>query len=124
MNKRILVLATLVFAFAVAGFAQAKKQTTKAEPVKYELAAIKVESAVCNSCANTIEKALKKVGGVKSAKVDIDKKVATVKYVATKANLSQLETAIANAGYDANDTTRNKAAYDKLDACCKIDGDM
>lgn len=123
MNKRIIFLAMMTFIFVVVGFAQVKKQAVKAEPVKYELASIKVESAVCNSCANTIEKALKKVDGVKSAKVDIDKKVATVKYVAAKATLAQLETAVSNAGYDANDMKRNKAAYDKLDDCCKIDGD-
>lgn len=122
MNKRIVFLALLTFIFVAMGFAQAKKSAAKADPVKYELASIKVESAVCNSCANTIEKALKKVDGVKSVKVDIDKKVANVKYVAVKATLTQLETAISNVGYDANDMKRNKAAYDKLDDCCKIEG--
>ncbi len=122
--KQILVLFLSFSMISTLGVAQTKQQKNDNKPAaKVETVSIKVESAVCGSCANTIEKALKKVDGVKSAKVDIDKKVATVNYSAAKANLSQLETAISNSGYDANDTKRNKAAYDKLDDCCKIDGD-
>lgn len=122
--KRILVLFLAFAMISTLGVAQTKQQKKDNKPAtKVETVSINVESAVCGSCAKTIEKALKNVDGVKSAKVDIDKKVAEVKYVASKANLSQLETAIATAGYDANNTKRNKDAYEKLDACCKIDGD-
>jgi copper chaperone CopZ len=68
-----------------------------------------------------VTKAVKKVDGVKSAKVDVKKKTATVTFVSEKATLAQLEKAIADAGYDANNTERNQAAFEKLDECCKIE---
>jgi copper chaperone CopZ len=83
---------------------------------------IKVPTIVCGSCVTTVTKALKKVDGVKTAKVDLKKKTATVKYASTKVTVDKLEKAITMAGYDANNLKRNPEAYEKLDACCK--GDM
>ena len=83
---------------------------------------IKVPTIVCNSCVTTVTKALKNVDGVKTAKVDLKKKTATVTYASTKVTVDKLEKAIAAAGYDANNVKRNPEAYEKLDACCK--GDM
>ncbi|MCX6143267.1 MAG: heavy-metal-associated domain-containing protein [Ignavibacteriales bacterium] len=82
---------------------------------------IKVPTIVCGSCVTTVTNALKKVDGVKTAKVDLKKKTATVTYASTKATVDKLEKAIADAGYDANDVKRNPEAYEKLDACCKTD---
>jgi hypothetical protein len=31
-----------------------------------------------------------------------------------------MENAVAQAGYDANETKRDAEAYDALDACCKV----
>ncbi|MCI0708279.1 MAG: heavy-metal-associated domain-containing protein [Ignavibacteriae bacterium] len=93
--------------------------TTEKQPM-VQVASIKVESAVCGTCGNTITDALKKVDGVQEASVDIEKKIATVKYASDKADLPKLEKAISDAGYDANDTKANPEAYDKLDECCKI----
>ena len=39
-----------------------------------------------------------------------------------KCPLTQIETAISNAGYKANDKEAVKSAYDKLPRCCKVDG--
>ena len=83
---------------------------------------IKVPTIVCGSCVSTVTKALKKVDGVKTAKVDLKKKTATVTYASTKVTVDKLERAIGAAGYDANNVKRNPEAYEKLDACCK--GDM
>jgi copper chaperone CopZ len=82
---------------------------------------IKVPTIVCGSCVTTVTKALKNVDGVKTAKVDLKKKTATVKYTSAKVTLEKLENAIADAGYDANSVKRNPEAYEKLDACCKTD---
>lgn len=89
---------------------------------KVETVAIKVESIQCNMCVKTIEGALTSVDGVTSAEVDLKAKTATVQFLPAKVNLGSLEQAIAKAGYDANETKRDVEAYEKFDACCKIDG--
>ena len=43
-------------------------------------------------------------------------------YNSEKVSLTQIETAISNAGYKANDKEAVKSAYDKLPRCCKVDG--
>ncbi|MCX6135199.1 MAG: heavy-metal-associated domain-containing protein [Ignavibacteriales bacterium] len=97
-----------------------KAETTKTA-AKVETAIVKVPTVVCGMCVSTITKALKTVEGVKSTKIDLKKKTATVTYASTKVSLSQIEKAISNAGYDANNIKRDPAAYEKLDACCKTD---
>ncbi|MEK7729861.1 MAG: heavy metal-associated domain-containing protein [candidate division KSB1 bacterium] len=84
---------------------------------------INVPTIQCNSCAKNIEKALQGLDGVKSAKVNLGTKVAAVSFDADKLQLAEVEKAIAAAGYDANDTKREAAAYDALDACCKVPED-
>ena len=85
---------------------------------------VSVPTIVCNSCVTNITKALKKVPGVKSTKVNLKEKTATVSYVATKVSVQKIEKAISDAGYDANNVKRDPAAYEKLDACCKIDSKL
>jgi periplasmic mercuric ion binding protein len=120
--KRIITVA-IVAGLALTTLAAQTKQTTeiKGSIAKMETAVVKVPTIVCNSCVSTITKALKKVDGVKTTKIDLEKKIATVTYVSTKTTLSKIEKAIAKAGYDANDLKRDPAAYEKLDACCKAD---
>ena len=103
----------LVFGMLFAG-CEKKKQL--------ETATIKASSMVCGSCAKTIEKAVYKVDGVKEVDVDIKSKIVQVKLVPGQTNVETVEMAISDAGYDANNRKRDAAAYDKLDACCKIDG--
>ncbi len=87
-----------------------------------ETATVKATSMVCETCAKNVKDAVFAVEGVKSVDVDMKEKVVTVKYVPSQTNLETLERAVTDAGYDANDKKRDQAAYDKLDACCKIDG--
>jgi mercuric ion binding protein len=120
--KRIISL-VVIAALALTTLAAQTKQTaeTKQGKAKVETTVVKVPTVVCNSCVSTITKALKKVDGVKATKIDLEKTTATVTYVSTKTTLPMIEKAIANAGYDANNTKRDPAAYEKLDACCKAD---
>jgi periplasmic mercuric ion binding protein len=122
MKRLISMLVISLFALGIVAAQPKQKATTKATDVKLETTVIQVPTMVCNSCASTITKAVKKVVGVKTAKVDVKKKTATVSFASMKTNLSQIEKAIADAGYDANDTKRNPEAFEKLDACCKVDG--
>ena len=80
---------------------------------------VKIPSAQCDVCKENITKALKKVSGIKSFNVDIDKKIVHVNFNKDLTDLSKIEKAITLAGYDANNRKADKDAYLKLDDCCK-----
>ena len=54
-----------------------------------------------------------------SINVNVKKKETTVKYITDRINEEEVKTAIANAGYDANDVSANPESYKKLPTCCK-----
>lgn len=58
-----------------------------------------VQNMTCELCPITVKKALGKVPGVADAKIDLDKKTATVKFDADKASVASLVSATTNAGY-------------------------
>lgn len=120
--KHVLSLFLAILMISALGIAQTKQQKKDKKPAaKIETATIKVESAVCGSCESIIEAAAKRNGGAQEASVDIEKKIATVKFNPEKTSLSKIEHAIADAGYDANAVDRNEEAYEKLDSCCKVE---
>ena len=121
MKRSIWLFIAAILTVAV-GSAQLKQNAdAKKADAQVLKTIIKVPTMVCGSCVTTVTNALKKVDGVKTAKVDLKKKTATVTYASTKVTLDKLEKAISEAGYDANTIKRNPEAYEKLDACCKGD---
>lgn len=98
-----------------------KKQNDSAA-AKMETVNINLPSMVCGNCAKTIRKAIYGVEGVKDVNVDVEKKVAEVKFVSLQTNIQAIEEAVTEAGYDADNRKRNPEAYEKLEKCCKIDG--
>lgn len=60
---------------------------------------IKVSGMACAGCSGAVEKALSRLGGVSSAKVDLAKKTAYVDYDSTKVSLQDLKKAVEGAGY-------------------------
>jgi copper chaperone CopZ len=84
---------------------------------------IKVPTIQCGSCKANVEEALQALDGIRSATVDLEKKIAQASFDPAKTNLAAMEKAIAMAGYDANDTKRDPQAYADLDACCKLPED-
>ena len=60
-----------------------------------------MQKMTCSLCSITVQKALEKVPGVAGAKVDYDKKTATVKFDPEKANLAALVRATTDAGFPA-----------------------
>jgi copper ion binding protein len=111
MKSRYLMLAAISVCLSSCRPTQAVESTT-----------IQAKSMVCGSCAKTIEKAVYRVEGVKEVTVDLDRKMVEVKFVSAQTNVQTIEAAISDAGYDANSRKRNPDAYEKLAACCKIDG--
>lgn len=111
MKKLTLVLCLM--AGAVTGtFAQAKKKTQAT-------VTIQTPSVQCEMCKDRIENFMKKEEGVTKTVVDFKRHTAKVTYWTDRTNPENIKTAIANAGYDADDVTANPEAYKKLPKCCK-----
>ena len=82
-------------------------------------AKISTPTVQCDMCKERIETYLKRYDGVTSVNVNVKKKETTVKYLTDRTNIEQIKTAIANAGYDADDVPANPEAYKALPKCCK-----
>lgn len=92
------------------GFAQQAKPFT----VK-----INTPSVQCEKCKKRIEDYLKVEEGIIKINVDFKQKKTTVSYLTDRTNLENIKTAIANAGYDAEDVKAALDVYLKLPTCCK-----
>ena len=58
-----------------------------------------VQNMTCELCPITVKKALDKVPGVASTKIDLARKTATVKFDPERANVAAMVKATTNAGY-------------------------
>lgn len=82
-------------------------------------AVIKTPTVQCDMCKEKIEGFLAHQYGITSVKVDVKKKTTTVTWLTDRTNIEVIKTAIANAGYDADDVTADETAYKRLPKCCK-----
>ena len=106
----ILIISCLLFTSTL-GFAQDKKVAT-----------IKIKtSAVCGQCKDRIEQGMAYAKGIRDITLDVDSKIATVKYSTSKTSPDEIRKGISKLGYDADDVPADKAAYEKLPPCCKKD---
>lgn len=79
-----------------------------------------VKSSVqCEMCDEAIQKAFKKVSGVESVKVDLEKQEVTVKFDSDKTSEERIKRILTKIGYDADDEPADPKAYKKLPNCCK-----
>jgi mercuric ion binding protein len=76
-------------------------------------------SAICGTCKNIIEKALKSTNGVSEALLNIKSKEVKVKYNPDLLSADQVRLVIINSGYNADEHPRNAEAYSALPECCK-----
>jgi copper ion binding protein len=112
-----IVLLVMLIGLLLTGCRQ--KQTEQPAAVNLETITISTSSIMCGMCVTTIEKAVSDVDGVENVEVDLEKKTTTVKFDKVKLDIAALEKSISEAGYDANETPRNREAYDGLPGCCK-----
>lgn len=84
-----------------------------------EIATIKTPTVQCDECKKRIESYLSREEGVQKVVVDYKKKTTKVTYLVDRTSIENVKTAIANAGYDADDVTADPEAYKKLPRCCK-----
>ena len=103
----------LSFVFCLHGNAQQQKPIT---------VNISTPTVQCDMCKRKIEDHLKYEEGVTKVMVYPKQKKTTVTYLTDRTNLENIKTAIANAGYDAEEVKAAKDAYDKLPSCCKKPG--
>jgi periplasmic mercuric ion binding protein len=82
-------------------------------------AIIKTPGLTCETCKDRVERSLFKMYGITSVKADFKKHTTTVTWLTDRTNIEEIKTAIANAGYDADDVTAEEDAYKRLPAGCK-----
>ena len=92
---------------------------TQAQAKRSQAVTIKTPTVQCESCKQRIETYLAKEDGVFKAVVDYKRKTTKVTFYNDKTNVENIKTAIANAGYDADDVAANPDSYNKLPKCCK-----
>jgi copper chaperone CopZ len=109
--KKLSVLLLFLFGISAGLLAQSKKAI--------QTVTIKTPSVQCESCKKKIEAFLAREEGVEKSVVDYKRKTTKVTFYTDRTNIENVKTAIANAGYDADDVTANEEAYQKLPKCCK-----
>ena len=109
MKKLLVLLAFVAGTFSLAN-AQQKAAMT---------ATIKTPTVQCEECQKRIENYLVKEEGVYKYVVNYRNKTVKVSWYTDRTNLETIKTAIANAGYDADDVAANPDSYKKLPTCCK-----
>ena len=111
MLKRSLLVMSVLLYLTFSGFSMADKNVE-----------IKIKtSAVCLMCKDRIEQGLAFEKGIKDVSLDVETKIATVKYNPAKITPDEIRKAISKLGYDADEVVADKTAYDKLPKCCKKD---
>lgn len=108
--KNIFLSLVVISCFTFFASAQVKPSLT---------AKIKTPTVGCEDCKNRIETYLKRYDGIISIMVNWRRKETTIKYVTDRINIEEIKTAIANAGYDADDVTANEDSYKLLPKTCK-----
>jgi mercuric ion binding protein len=105
----------LVFIIAITGLSIFSSAQTKA----LLTAKISTPTVQCDMCKKNIETYLKRYDGIAYINVNVKRKETTVKYLTDRTNIEIIKTAIANAGYDADDIAANPDSYKQLPKCCK-----
>lgn len=98
-DDSIITAADIENAVSKAGYKAEEIQETKK-------VTIPVEGMTCAACVRAVERALKKLTGVKEAQVNLATEKAVIEYDASIVRLSELKQAINKAGYKALDVER------------------
>jgi len=99
-TRKTLLLSALLIGLPV--FINPALSATNQATQQLEKVTLDVQNMTCAMCKITIRKALEKVAGVKDAKVDFDKKTATVRFDPKRTSVQDLINATTNVGYPAS----------------------
>ena len=108
--KTVLLAVVMILGFSATSMGQTKPLMT---------AKIKTPNALCEACKARIETYLKRYDGITLINVNYRKGETQVKYLTDRINIEEIKTAIANAGYDADDVPAAEDAYNRLPKTCK-----
>lgn len=105
--------------FLISGFLVFSQSQVPVRKGAFETATISIPTVQCEQCKDRIEKYLTREDGIQKVVVDYKKKTCKVTYLWDRTTIENIKTAIANAGYDADDVSADPEAYKKLPTCCK-----
>jgi mercuric ion binding protein len=113
--KKMLLLAVILVGFSVATFAQNRKP---------EWATIKTPSLRCWECKKRLEDYMAREiaqteSGIIKTQINLLSGTTRVQYWPDRVNLNYIQTAFANAGFDADDIKAEPDSYKKLPPACK-----
>lgn len=109
MKKLHLVLFLLI-GYINFSYAQAKKAQAAV--------VISTPTLQCEQCKTIVENYLAREEGVTKYAADFKRKQVKVTYWTDRTTVENIRTAIANAGFDADNETANPDSYKKLPKCC------
>lgn len=119
MNITKSILSIIFISLVLVGYGQQKDEKVKANKQEE----IKIQtSAQCQMCKDRIESGLSFEKGIKTAILNLEDKVLTVKFRIEKTNADKIRKAVSKLGYDADDIAADPEAYEKLPPCCKKGG--
>ncbi len=75
----------------------------------------------CDMCKSKIEKSVKQIDGVKSAKWNVASQKLFIKYNDNETTLDEIQATIAGVGYDTEKYKAKDEDYNNLHHCCKYD---
>jgi periplasmic mercuric ion binding protein len=84
-----------------------------------QTAKISTPNVLCEDCKKRLTTYLDRYDGIQFLNINTHKGEITVKYLTDRINIEEIKTAIANAGYDADDVPANEDAYKRLPKSCK-----
>jgi mercuric ion binding protein len=108
-----------MFKYPLVTFLLFFSSTLVAQQKKPVLLKISTPTAICASCKARIEEYLKIEEGIVKVTVYPTSKYTNVLYLADRTNPENIRTAIANAGYDADEIKADEDAYRELPKTCK-----
>lgn len=99
----VLVGSTLALGIGAAAItsAAASPGSSKSAPAHVQVAGFAIANMTCPTCPITVKAAMSRVKGVRSVKVDLNSKTATVEFDPTLTNAAAIAAASTNAGYPA-----------------------
>lgn len=105
----------LVSLLAIVGLSAQSFSQVKA----LQTAKIKTPNVLCEDCKKRLTTYLDRYDGIQYLNINTRRGEITVKYLTDRINIEEIKTAIANAGYDADDVPANEDAYKRLPKSCK-----
>lgn len=110
---RILIPCILFLFFSAAAIAEGPKKITVKTKIYCN------HCTACETCGFLFLNTLAFENGIKKVELDEKEMLVTILYNPKRTSPEKIRTAISKLGYDADDIPADRAAYEKLDGCCK-----